>query len=300
VRFSIPSEALDLDECLFSGQVFRWARTGEASYLGVDGDHWYEIERRGEDILVDTNASQAGFASLFRLETDVAEIRARIAAAAPQMESCLDSLAGLRMMRPSDPSEVFYSFLCTANNNLKRIMPMVAKLAAYGEPLGRDGPTRFPASKVIAAIPETELRAKGFGYRGATIPFAAREVMKQGGDEWIASLKRAGYETAHNELIAIKGIGHKLADCICLYGLHYDEAVPIDTHLWQAACQVFVPQHAGKALTELRYRQVGDFFRDRFGSLAGWAHLYLYYGNMTRSPVATATANDAGQALPLQ
>ena len=75
------------------------------------------------------------------------------------------------------------------------------------------------------------------------------------------------------------GIGNKLADCICLYGLHYEEAVPIDTHLWQAACRVFFPEHEGKALTELRYRQVGDFFRDRFGKLAGWAHLYLYYEN---------------------
>jgi N-glycosylase/DNA lyase len=107
-------------------------------------------------------------------------------------------------------------------------------------------------------------------------------VHARGGDDWIAGLKTVGYERAHRELTSIKGIGNKLADCICLYGLHYGEAVPIDTHLWQAACRVFFPEHQGKALTELRYRQIGSFFRAKFGDLAGWAHLYLYYENMLR------------------
>ena len=283
-----PTE-LNLDRCLFSGQVFRWEKLGDCHYQGVDGPCWYRIERRGEEILVETNGSEADFVSLFRLATDVGEIRRRIVAAAPEMASGVDSLDGLRMMRPSDPVEVFYSFLCTANNHLKRIMPMVTRLAEYGEPMSQRSPgcqiepRRFPTSQAIAAIPEAELRAKGFGYRGATIPYAANEVMRRGGDEWIAGLKTVGYERAHEELVSIKGIGHKLADCICLYGLHYDEAVPIDTHLWQAACRVFFPEHLGINLTETRYRQVGDFFRDRFGRNAGWAHLYLYYDDMTRA-----------------
>ena len=29
----------------------------------------------------------------------------------------------------------------------------------------------------------------------------------------------------------IKGIGNKVADCICLFGLHHLDAFPIDTHI---------------------------------------------------------------------
>lgn len=179
------------------------------------------------------------------------------------------------MLQPSDPTETFFSFLCTANNNLKRITSMITKLADYGDQ------GIFPRVDRIAAIGEGELRAQGFGYRGATIPSAAREIVFRGGEGYLQELKQAGYKQAHQELVSIKGIGNKLADCICLYGLHYSEAVPIDTHLWQAACRVFFPQYQGKSLTDGRYHEIGDFFRDRFGDLAGWAHLYLYFDNMT-------------------
>ena len=32
-------------------------------------------------------------------------------------------------------------------------------------------------------------------------------------------------------LLEVKGIGNKVADCICLFGLHHLEAFPIDTHI---------------------------------------------------------------------
>ncbi len=276
---------LDLDRCLFSGQVFRWRKLCDGVYEGVDGNDWFFLRKTGKELSVESSASEAEFRRFCRLDADVDKVAEELRRVAPEMAPTISSLAGLRLMRPSDPVEVFYCFLCTANNNLKRIMPMVQRLCEYGEPLGSQPPggsqRRFPRSEIVAAIPEDELRAKGFGYRGATIPYAAGEVMRRGGDDWIAGLKAAGYEEAHRKLVGIKGIGHKLADCICLYGLHYDEAVPIDTHLWQAACRVFFPKHAGKSLTESRYREVGDYFRERFGDLAGWAHLFLYYGNMT-------------------
>lgn len=274
---------MDLDRCLFSGQVFRWQRLSDEEYRGVDGANWYRLRRSGNELQVETNGSHSDFYALFNLTVDARDIEQRILSAAPEMEACMKGLRGLRMMRPSDPVEVFFTFLCTANNNLKRIVPMVAKLANYGDAMDLADFHRFPGTRAIAEIPETDLRRLGFGYRAATIPRVAIEVIKGGGDTWIANLATVGYLQAHKELVSIPSIGNKLADCICLYGLHYDEAVPIDTHLWQAACKVFFPEHLGKSLTELRYRQVGNYFRDRFGKLAGWAHLYLYYGNMLRN-----------------
>lgn len=280
-QLAVSSDELDLDRCLFSGQVFRWHKNPDGSYGGVDGQTWMNIRRVQEIVQIESNGSEADLVDLFNLNADLGSIEQQILNVAPEMEDHIGALKGLRIMRPSDPAEVFFSFLCTANNHLKRITPMIAKLSGYGEPIEGSELKRFPRSETVAAIPEADLRALGFGYRGATIPFAAIEVVKRGGDEWLASLKTAGYEAAHRELVSIKGIGNKLADCICLYGLHYEEAVPIDTHMWQAACRVFFPEYRGLTLTDHRYHKVADSLRDRFGPLSGWVQLYLYFGNMS-------------------
>ena len=44
------------------------------------------------------------------------------------------------------------------------------------------------------------------------------------------SAGRKGYRTAHEELLALQGVGPKVADCVCLMGLGWGEAVPVDTH----------------------------------------------------------------------
>ncbi|HXH61451.1 MAG TPA: hypothetical protein VNI20_08840, partial [Fimbriimonadaceae bacterium] len=230
-----------------------------------------------------TNATQREFGELFRLDEDLGEITAEIASKAPELKPYICAIPGLRVMKPSDVVEETFCFLCTANNNLKRILQMVRALATEGEPMDEVEEVtvhRFPTIEVIAALDEHELRAKGFGYRARTIPSIARQIVERGGEEWLKKQKEAPYADAHRRLTGIAGIGPKLADCICLFALHHTEAVPVDTHLWQAATRHYFPQWKGKSLTDVRYRAVGDHFRDRFGALAGWAHQYLFYDNM--------------------
>src|SRR5437763_6304623 len=45
--------------------------------------------------------------------------------------------------------------------------------------------------------------------------------------------RRLDYEAARRELMALPAIGPKIADCVCLFGLGHDAAVPVDTHVWQ-------------------------------------------------------------------
>jgi N-glycosylase/DNA lyase len=227
--------------------------------------------------VVETNATEDQFRSLFRLDEPV-DIE-RIRSIGPELSPYIDGLPGLTVMRPSDAVEETVCFLCTANNHLSRITKMVQTLASYGEEMGQDLYI-FPSIGRIASLSESELRAKGFGYRGRTIPEIARQMIERGGQEWLLGLREKPYEEAHRSLVEIKGIGPKLADCICLFALHHTEAVPVDTHLWQAAVRHYFPEWKGKSLTESRYRAIGDSFRDRFGKLAGFAHQYLFYDNM--------------------
>jgi N-glycosylase/DNA lyase len=198
----------------------------------------------------------------------------------PELAPYIERLPGLRVMRPVSVVEETFCFLCTPNNNLVRILKMVRALSAFGDEMGCSPAPRFPTVERIALIDEQELRAKGFGYRAKTIPNIARQITLRGGERWLESLRDTSYRKAHDELLSIQGIGPKLADCICLFALHHTEAVPVDTHLWQAAKRLYFPDWTGRSLTELRYRQIGDHFRDRFGDLAGWAHQYLFYDDL--------------------
>lgn len=320
---TLPADHFDLELCASSGQVFRWARHPAGGWLGVDGDRWYRVHDearsegeyrpsstlthatgmnrdRGRDALayvaeprrayspeithhVETNGSREDFARLFRLDWNADAVRAEILRRGPEVEPYLGSLEGLRLMRPSDPVETFFSFLCTPNNNLPRIVTMVAALAGYGPVLDTvDGVElrRFPEVEAVAAIGEADLRARKFGYRAATIPNAARELVARGGRAYLEGLKTVPYEEAHAALVSFHGIGPKLADCIALFALHHTCAVPVDTHLWHAATRLYFPDWERAAITDLKYKTVSAHVRGRFGDLTGWAHQHLFFDSV--------------------
>ena len=98
---------------------------------------------------------------------------------------------------------------------------------------------------------ELHLRQLGFGYRAKYLNQTAVMVSQEQGPGWLDSLRnpespvigrkissagkmfpggRQGYRIAHEKLLALQGVGPKVADCVCLMGLGWGEAVPVDTH----------------------------------------------------------------------
>ncbi len=238
------------------------------------------MTRRSAVVL--SNGSQSDFEQLFRLDWDSEAIEEKLRESSPELAPYLVGLDGLRLMKAGCAEELFFSFMCTPNNNITRIIQMVRHLASYGPILTEiEGRTvhRFPSAEFIAGIPEQELRAKGFGYRAATIPGAANSILSRG-SLWLDGLRSETYESAHRQLCEIKGIGPKLADCIALFGLHHTDAIPIDTHIWQAYTRLYRPDLKDKALTDARYREAASDLRARFGGYGGWAQQYLFVDNM--------------------
>ncbi len=318
MRFDIrlPADHFDLELCVSSGQVFRWGRSSDGGWVGVDGDRWYRVGTAAQDgrpmevleratgmnrdarrdalayvaeprraydeavYRVETNGTRRDFERLFRLDWDMERIRAEILRRGPEIEPYMGSLEGLRLMQPSDPVEAFFSFLCSPNNNIPRIVTMVAALASYGPTFPNTNLHRFPEPEVLAQVPESELRQRKFGYRAATIPRAARELVARGGRAYLEDLKQASYEEAHAALVSFYGIGPKLADCIALFALHHTEAVPVDTHLWHAATRLYFPEWERAAITDLKYKAVSAHVRGRFAELTGWAHQFLFFDSV--------------------
>lgn len=125
---------------------------------------------------------------------------------------------------------------------------------AYGPLIGRLESTSYhdmpsPAELSDASV-ESHLRQLGFGYRAKYIYQTAAMVSREH-PSWLDDLRnpespvlgnsvapagemlpggRQGYRSAHEKLLTLQGVGPKVADCICLMGLGWGEAVPVDTH----------------------------------------------------------------------
>eukprot|EP00466_Bigelowiella_natans_P016964 jgi/Bigna1/142508/aug1.70_g17216 len=166
----------------------------------------------------------------------------------------------------------------------RRITGMVDRLCqAYGTKLGSfDGHDfyTFPSLKQLKRATEEELRGMGFGYRAKYIVGTAAMLDKLGGEEALINLRGQSRESAHKFLTQLPGVGEKVASCVCLFSLDKHDDVPVDTHVWQIANRDYGLNLHGKTMTPKVHRQIGEFFRGKFGGFAGWAHHVLFLADL--------------------
>ena len=272
-KIEITDGPLNLNRIATSGQMFRWIADGDRWRI-YDGQHFHIVQQSANNLQVQSNQPEATFRSLFRLEENHDGKLEEIIQLGPELEPCLDRLQGMRMMRPSCAHETLFSFLCSANNHVSRITSMVWKLAS-STPSSTSVP--FKSIEEIASLTEAELRGQGFGYRAKSIPLVAQAMLAAAPD--LSSLKSVPYKQVRDYLLTLPGVGPKLADCICLFAFDHQEAVPIDTHIWQQLTKIYYPEWQHTALTKAKYDCASEAFRDRFGALAGAAHQFLFVEN---------------------
>lgn len=280
-NITIDDAPVDLERIAKSGQMFRWEaryHDGEIEDWSVgDGGYRYIIQEQGNQrYWVMVNGDESIFRSFFRLETNHGEMYREMIRRGPEIEPFLEQRRGLRMLRPQGKVEVLFSFLCSSCNHISRITQMVNALASFGEG------SFFPTVEQLLDVTEVELRRRGFGYRGATIPQVAHILMANGAEAYLDELSKGTFEDARREMIKLPGVGKKLADCICLYAFDFGESVPIDTHIWQVLTRLYHPDWVGTNPTDKKYDYAASAFRDRFGELAGAAHQFLFVDNMER------------------
>ncbi|HUS15731.1 MAG TPA: DNA glycosylase [Chloroflexia bacterium] len=282
-----------LDDTLACGQAFRWERLAAGVWRGVVGTNIITLQQDGDRLTYESsNGAEADvLRALFLLDVDLAAIRGTLVASDPALRDPIGRAPGLRLMR-QDPDECLLSFICSTANNVPRIVAGIRRMSALlGEPLGAvDGQTyhAFPTVATLAGADPARLQAAtGLGYRAGRVVDVAQQLAARG-PSWLLSLREAPYPPTHAALVELRGVGPKVADCVCLFSLDHTEAVPVDTHIWQAAQQLWGRGAAGiplamgekaavKGLTGAGYRRVGELFRTRYGRLSGYAQNWLFY-----------------------
>lgn len=210
--------------------------------------------------------------SLFRLDDNIELFYSRFKS--DPLAISFQTSRGLRIMSATNPFESLICSICSQNTSVERGNSMVTFIKQrWGRKFtfqDNEGELYlFPEPYALAKAKKSEFIKGSLGYRADYVRAASALVSSRYLD--LEALGKAGYLQAYDALLEVRGVGPKVADCFCLYGLGFTEAAPIDrwveravSHLYFDGCKV------GR-------RVVGEFIRRRFGAWAGYAQLYLFH-----------------------
>lgn len=220
-----------------SGQCFRMNQIAENRYALVAFGKYLEVEQEGDELLF--ACTQEEFDGVWREYFDLDNDYGRYRKAVPKQDTYLSEAVlfggGIRILH-QDVWEMLISFIISQQNNIKRIRKCIETLCErYGEKkyiTNRSVYYTFPDAQSLARVSEEELRECNLGYRSRYIVSTANSILH--GEVEPDALKRMDYKQARAELLKLCGVGEKVADCICLFGLHHMDAFPVDTHIRKA------------------------------------------------------------------
>ena len=278
--YRIQIKDMDFEQIARSGQCFRMEGRGEDNRVWsvAAGGEYVEAVKEEDGFLFSCGEKEfeETWAGYFDLQTDYGGYKKRVDSEDFYLKEAMEWGWGVRILH-QDLWEMLVTFLISQNNNITRITGSVKELCkrfgdkrkGLGLAMSSDGSwietersyDAFPEPESLSAAGLQELSGLGLGYRDKYILSIAEACSRQEGKEWLLRLREADYESAHTMLMEQYGIGRKVADCVCLFGLHHVGAFPVDTHVRQ--------------ILEVHYPK--GFPLERYQGYAGILQQYMFY-----------------------
>ena len=296
---SVP---FNLDHSLNCGQVFRWEKTGDWWY-GTVGERVLKIRQEGNRLILkeetDTDAGEFTrneefggdeeftrefIRHYFRLDDDLLSIMSSINRDRGIDES-IRKFHGLRIIR-QDPWECLISYICATKTNIPAIKKMIGNIAKkFGRKIIFDNKSfyTFPEPERLARAGMDELKDCGLGYRAKYVLETSKRINNS--PRLLKELKNLNYEDIKKELLALPGVGPKVADCVLLFSFDKLHAFPVDVWVRRVMHRAYLKREiprdkkTGKerGLSRAEYERIISFARGYFGRYAGYAQEYLFY-----------------------
>lgn len=238
---------MNLAQTLDCGQAFRWKENQNGKWLGVAFGKYLEIEIK-DSVIILYNTTEEDFNNIwcdyFDFERDYGKIITEISTN-EILKKASEFGKGIRVLN-QEPWETLCSFIISQNNNIKRIKGIIARLCEnFGEDMG--GFYTFPTAQKIASLTLEDLSVLRSGFRAKYILDAAKKVAN--GEILLETLKDLPIDEARAELMKIKGVGPKVADCALLFSHRHISAFPKDVWIKRAMEVLFggeLPKEAEK------------------------------------------------------
>ncbi|MBE6749709.1 MAG: DNA-3-methyladenine glycosylase 2 family protein [Ruminococcaceae bacterium] len=230
-NFSLP-------QTLDCGQAFRWSEKENGIWCGVAFNKYLELEIDKNDVIILHNTCLEDFESIwcnyFDFNRDYDEIIREISGN-EILKNAASFGKGIRVLN-QEPWETLCSFIISQNNNIKRIKGIISRLCEnFGENMGTY--FTFPSAEKIASLSLEDLSVLRSGFRAKYILDAAIKVSN--GEIDLNNLKNLSTDEARQELMKIKGVGPKVAECALLFSHQHIAAFPKDVWIKRAMQVLF-------------------------------------------------------------
>ncbi len=139
----------------------------------------------------------------------------------------------------------------------------------FGEKIEVDGKEfyLFPETKKIANAKLEDLLECKLGFRAKFLKSAAQHILKTKLEKKIIKMSE---DQARNALLEINGVGEKIADCVLVFSLSFDNVTPID--VWGKRFLV----NYYNLNPKMKYEDMRVWVGNYFNGYAAWAGQFLF------------------------
>ncbi len=248
------------DIIMKSGQVFRFEKI-ENEYIVNSGNHHLRFTYENNQILGEGD-DEIFWRDYFDCENDYASFNNVIEHSDDIfLKTAMKNSQGMRILK-QDLWETIISYMISQNNNIPKIKKSINILTdRYSEA------DNFPTAEALASVSLEELKqGTMLGYRAEYISEISKKVVS--GEINIDNFKQDTFQDSYDRLIAVKGIGPKVANCICLYGLHHMKGYPVDT--WMKK----IIEEDYSSFSQKKYM---DYINERYDGFQGYVQQLQFY-----------------------
>ena len=270
-----------------SGQCFRMVpcdpNRSQTAYRVISGRHFLIIEQHGDEVTFHCpNDEFAFWEHYFDLKTDYdAYIRA-----IDPMDDYLSKAAafgnGIRILN-QDLWEMIITFIISQQKTIPAIRALVEALSEKYGTRYKIPPTvsgyyyAFPSPEELNRASLDDLLALKLGYRAKYIKRTCEDICS--GKLDLDRLRGMNYADSMEALLSCYGIGVKVANCICLFGLHHIGAFPVDTWIKKILLREYAPKsHCTGHVPETRLCEalIAENF-SKYPGFAGVLQQYIFF-----------------------
>ncbi len=257
-----------LDDTFLCGQCFRWEKDENGVFYGTVGNSAVKMYYHDpKTIYVESsNPDLVYWSKYLNFSNDYIMIEKTLWED-EKLRPCIEKGRGIRILR-QELWETIVSFIISANNNIPRIKGIINRLCElFGEKIEFDGRIfyGFPSAEKISTLTLDDLRDIRAGFRDKYILDAAIRVSS--GEINLSEIEKMNDIDAKKELMKIKGVGSKVADCILLFSLGRYKTFPQDVWIKRIMNEIY----------GIDEKEISDFVKERFKNFGGIAQQYLYY-----------------------
>jgi N-glycosylase/DNA lyase len=258
------SDDFDLEKIASCGQCFRARLLPDGSRRFVTGRRVVYLRPVSDglyDVSCGTDEWETVWRPYFDLSRDYRALRERTGCGCAFVREAVSCGCGLRILR-QDPWETLVTFILSQRKNIPAIRAAVEQLArSFGEPLATPRETlfAFPTPAALAAAEPEALAACSLGYRAAYVRDAARKVVS--GELDLDAAAALSDEALFEALQTVRGVGPKVANCVCLFAYARTARAPVDVWIARAIDEHFAGENPFPA----------------YGGDAGIVQQYIFY-----------------------